>query len=178
MQYSFLANSLTIKQRSGGTRLTAVERGAHKDFTNGYIALKKALQSKDQAAADAALQQMHVVNQYEEASFGLARYQYAVLWGTEQQQIDGLRRAVFPDKGAQDFAYTQRHLEGFDPYLPPAVWKSAMLTLLTLDLKAHEFSEALDLWARLKKAGVKSEVVARYGPVMERIKAQGLGNPS
>jgi hypothetical protein len=121
---------------------------------------------------------MQTTNQYEEASYGLASYQYAVLWGDTTQQLVALRRAVYPDNAAQDFAYSERSFgQDFDHYLPADVWKTALIALLNLDIKTHQFPEAIKIWERLQKAGIKPEIAAKIAPLMEQVKAQAGSQP-
>jgi TonB family protein len=177
LRYAFLVNTRDMEQNSGGARLTNVQRGSSRDFSTAYSALQKAVQVRDRATADAALARLQITNQYEEASYGLAAYQYAAVWGDPAQQIEALRRAVSPDNAAQDFSYGVRNPDEFEHYLPVEIWKTALLTLLQLDIKARSYAEALQIWGRLQKAGIKPELAAKLAPVMEQIKAQGGGNP-
>jgi TonB family protein len=171
VSYPFLVNTHNHRQNSGGASLANVHRGASTEFTAAYAQLQKTVNANDQAAAQAALARLHPQSQYEEATYGLGSYQYALHWGDPAQQASALRHAVLADNAAQDLAYSQRVEADFDPYLPDDVWKKSLLTLLDLDVRRHTYTEALDIWARLQKAGIKPEIAVKVAPVMDQIKA-------
>jgi TonB family protein len=186
-RYNFYANTHNKGQHSGGAMLANAQHGAGRDFRDAYRTLQQALQAHDRAAADAALKQMQVTNEYEDAFYGLGRFQYALLWGDQRQQLEGLRRAVGPDNAAQDLTYGCVKVQGvctrqintvFDHYLDVDVWKSSLITLLDLQIKTQNYGEALETWDRIRKAGVKPEIIAKLSPLMDQVQTLRTDNQS
>ena len=129
--------------------------GASPAFVREYRALAGAIASGDRAAADAALGRLKISNLYEDAYFGLATFLYAQKWGDEAQQLEGLRRAI----AEEDVAH----------YLPKDMFQSALLARLKLELKTHDYAEAMKTWKRLQKLGVDQPTQARILPVIDQL---------
>lgn len=175
------------RHNSTGASLADVTRGETTDFTDAYKAFKTALAAMDRPGADKALAKMDagISNHYGAATLGLAQYQHAVLRGDQRQQLDAMRRAVTPDNAAQDFSYSETHFVGggseifnrpFEHYLPLEVWKTGLLTCLDLEIKLHDYPEALKTWERLQKVGVKPEVLKKLAPMMDQLAALRTDN--
>lgn len=120
-----------------------IDPGARSDFIKAYKALLAAVNAGDRAAADAALQQMTVKNLYEDAYFGVANYIYATKWGDDTQQLESLRRAIARESTAH--------------YLPQSMFRTALLSCMQLELKTHQYAEAMTTWKRLQKSGIDKD---------------------
>ncbi len=129
--------------------------GAKPPFASAYKALLAALNSGDRAAADEAMQKLKITNLYEDAYFGIASYQFASKYGDEEQQLEGLRRAI----AREDYAR----------YLPRDLFRFALFTCMQLELKAHQYAEALTTWKRLEKAGIDKETAARLRETIAQV---------
>jgi TonB family protein len=121
------------------------------EFASAYRALGKAIDDDDRAAAEAALAKLHVSNLYEDAFLGFAQYRFALRWGTQEQQIRGLRRAIAEET------------DGY--HLPKAEFVAALRSLLPLELNARDFANAMSTWEKLQKIGVDSSL----RPLMEKV---------
>jgi TonB family protein len=136
--------------------------GANPAFFKTYKALIAAVNSGDRAAADEAMQKLKITNLYEDAYFGIATYQYASKYGDEGQQLEGLRRAI----AREDYAR----------YLPRDLFRFALFTCMQLELKDHQYAEAVATWKRLEKAGIDKDSAARIRETIakvERIRTDG-----
>jgi len=128
---TFVPGSLHGKPTESGTDLTYIfleqtpALGAEPEFTDAYKSLLKAVAAKDKAAAEAAISMLKITNLYEDAFFGLARYNYARIWGTDAEQLAGLRRATENGGGAID-------------YMPRTVYLSGPGSLFNLEIQTHE----------------------------------------
>jgi TonB family protein len=159
---TFVPGSLNGKPTESGSAFTYkfVEEspalGAEPDFTDAYKSLLKAVAAKDKAAADAAISKLKITNLYEDAFFGLARYNYARIWGTDAEQLAGLRRAT---ENSGNGTY----------YLPRTVFLSALSSQFDLEIKTHEYAEAIATWKRLQKMGIDTEAEAKIKPVIDQL---------
>jgi TonB family protein len=133
------------------------QQGARTEFVEAYRKLLVATKAKDKRAADAALKDLKVKNLYEDAYFGLARYEYALNWGDDDEQIEGLRRAIARD--------------GNWHYLPKDLFTSSLRALLQLEVKTHEYAEAMVTWERLQKVGVDPATTTKIAPIMQKVEA-------
>jgi TonB family protein len=124
-----------------------------REFVNTYAAFQHALDANDQAAAQAALQQLPITTLYEDAFYGLAVYQYAERWGDERQQAAGLERAT---AGAESLNHDVR--------------QSVLLSNFKLQAHMHDYWKALELGRQLQKMGDKV-VVAQVDPIIEKMNA-------
>ncbi len=124
-------------------------------FIHAYESLMRAINADDQAEADAAMGKLKIQSLYEDALYGVARYNYATLWGDEAQQLEGLRRAIAEEDTAR--------------YLPAATFKAILLACLNLELKTNEYAEALDTWKRLKKLGIDRDTEAQLQPLIDTV---------
>jgi hypothetical protein len=101
-------------------------------------------------------QQLTITNLYEDAYYGLAQYEYARQWGTEQQQLAGIRRAIAGEDDAN--------------YLPKAAFRTTLEVLLQLQVKTNDFGGALDTWSKLSEHA-DAEMRARWEDPIRRIVA-------
>jgi len=129
--------------------------GANLAFVNAYKALVKAVNSGDRATADEAMQRLKITNLYEDAYFGIATYQYASKFGTEGQQLEGLRRAIAREDDAR--------------YLPRDLFRFALFTCMQLEVKDHQYAEAIATWKRLEKAGIDKDSAARIRETIAKL---------
>lgn len=130
--------------------------GAQPEFLSAYKSFVKAIEAKDKSAAQAALAQLKVTNLYEDAYLGLSHYYYARLWGTDAEQLEGLRRATENEGG-------EIH------YLPTSAYRSALKDCFDLEIKTREYAEALNTWNRLQRLKVDPALEARIAPIVERL---------
>lgn len=132
-----------------------LDSGASSGFARPYRELLTAVATGDKAAADAALKKIKIANLYDDANFGLATYSYATRWGNEAQQLEGLRRAI----GDEHFAAR----------LPKDKFMAALLECVQLELKGHQYAEAMTHWKRLKKLGVDKVTEAQMEPLIDQL---------
>lgn len=119
------------------------EPSASSSFIAKYNALNKAIKSRDRAEADRIIEKISVLNLYEDAYFSLAQYRYAVVWGTQQQQLTWLKRAVAKEKKAlflSEDAFlvavkTLFHLQTATQDFAAAMGSAAVIRSLTKDEK-------------------------------------------
>jgi TonB family protein len=131
------------------------EKGANADFVRAYRSYNKAITSKDKVAADAAMKNLKIKNLYEDAFYGLCQYQYARLWGNEEEQLAGVRRAVAREDTAK--------------YLPKDVFLSALQTELRLEAKTQDFASAILTWHVLQKAGADKATLDELKPGIDQM---------
>jgi len=129
--------------------------GANTDFIQAYRKFLAALKREDRSAADEEMAHLQVLTLYEDAFYGMAQYQYAKLWGTEVQQLHGLRRALSRGDGG--------------PYLPRAMFRAALTLTLRLEIDLHFYAEALGHWRDLQGIGVDAETTAKLQPIIAKI---------
>ena len=132
-------------------------RGAREQFRTRYIALTTAIDRNDKAAADAALAKLDVQNLYEDAFTGLTDYSYALRYGSIDQQLVGLKRAIANESAAH--------------YLPQAALEAALANLLRLQISTNRFGEAMDTWTKLQKVGTNKPAIEQFRPFIEQVKA-------
>ncbi len=132
-------------------------------FLRAFKTLMAAVRAQNQPAADAAMKELTVGNLYEDAYYGLAQYDYAHVWGDDAQQLAGLRRAVASQNDAR--------VDDVHLVLPQDVELVAETTLLQLELRTHEYSEALNRWRRLQADGIDKDTAAKLAPIMQQVKA-------
>jgi TonB family protein len=129
--------------------------GANPAFIKSYKTLIAALNSGERATAAEAMQKLKITNLYEDAYFGMATYNYASKYGNERQQLEGLRRAI----AREDYAR----------YLPRDLFRSALINCMQLELKDHQYAEALATWKRLQKAGIDKDSAARIREAVAKL---------
>jgi hypothetical protein len=83
---------------------------------------------------------MHVTTRYEDAYYGIAKFQYASRWGDLEQQESALSLAVHEDRYLSAQARRDILIEGFK-----------------LEVNRHDYSEVLRLWKRLQNDGIGSD---------------------
>jgi TonB family protein len=155
----FEPGSLNGKPIESGYEMKYVFMNSHRasraqlQFIKAYESLMTAINAGDQAAADAAMKKLRITNLYEDALYGVARYNYATRWGDEAQQLEGLRRAIAEERTAR--------------YLPAATFRAILIACLQLELKTNEYAEALDTWKRLKKVGIDRDAAAQFQPLID-----------
>ena len=132
-----------------------LNEGAGSTFVHAYKTLMAAIGAGDRPGADAAFKALKITNLYEDAYFGLASYQYAMKWGDEHQQLQGLYRAIAAELNAR--------------YLPADTFRSALLESLKLQLKARQYAEALATWQYLEKAGIDDRTAAQIRSIVEQL---------
>jgi len=121
--------------------------GAQPGFVKYYKALGKAVTSGDRTAADEAMQKLQVTNLYEDAYFGVASYLYATKFGNEEQQLEGLRRAI----AREDTAH----------YLPRDLFRFALFNCMQLEVKHLQYAEAETTWKRMQKVNLDKDTYER-----------------
>ncbi len=131
--------------------LPDIPRTVYRDFLGFYLAAQAAIKVKDRSAADAAIKMLEIRNLTEDAYYGLIKYDYARVWGDDREQLADLRRAIasaeIPD------------------YLPKGVYGSVLDECLVLELKLHDFVEALRTWDRLQKLNGNDKARVQMKPI-------------
>ena len=117
--------------------MIGIERGANTDFIGYFKSATAAINAKDRAAADAAMQHLVIRNLTEDAYYGLLNFEYARVWGNDIQELAGLRRAVANQEARE--------------YLRKPVFVNALRAYMELELKIHDYAAALKTWDRLQK---------------------------
>ena len=106
-------------------------KGASERFVKIQNALRKAVAEDDKANADRYLKMLENdrrLTLYEDAFFNFAKYEYMSKWGSEDQQLDALNRAIAN--------------ESSDKYLPADVYLFAMGKRLPVLLKKRDYLAA------------------------------------
>jgi TonB family protein len=135
--------------------------GARLHFIDAYKSLHSAVKANDHAAADAAIQKLQVTTLYEDTYYWLAQYEYAALWGNESQQEIALWRTI-----------------GGDEYLRPEERRTILLTNFKLQVRKHDYFQALKMWDSLRAAGVDREITAKIKPILDQIEQIRTGPSS
>ena len=104
-------------------------------FARAYKEAVAAINDGDRPRAQARLQKLLVQNLYEDAMASFAKYQFEAKWGTEAGQMLALRRAVAMARWPRP--------------RPRELFASALQSLLVLELRAKDFSNALLTWDTL-----------------------------
>jgi TonB family protein len=134
--------------------ISGLLEGARPEFHRAYSSMRSAVQSGNREAADAALRQLSVTTLYEDAYYGLAQYMYASAWGDQSRLESGLLRAV-----------------GGRQYLPPAEREPALLAAFQLQVRRHDYHEALELWKQLQAEHVDQDTQTKLRPIIAQIKS-------
>lgn len=125
-----------------GTRLKVRfqerSKGAAPNFVRDFKEIKKAIDSGDRTTADALLKNLKVQNLYEDAYFGLIQFSYAGHWGSEQEKLNALRRAI---------AY-----ENSEQFLPEEAFQFALTALFDLEIRTQDLGSALLTYKNMSKA--------------------------
>ena len=129
--------------------------GPSSKFIAGYKTLLGAINAGDKADAEAALAHLKITNLSEDAYFGLATFLYASKWGDESQQLEALRRAIVEEDRVT--------------YLSKDQLKSALLTRLKLEMKAHLYAEALTTWKGMEKVGVDETTKTHFQQTVDQL---------
>jgi TonB family protein len=137
--------------------ITGFGEGARPQFSKAYRDLFKYVNANDKAGADAAMRKLSVDNLYEDAYFGFAQSVYAQKWGTESEQLAGLSRAVAHENGAR--------------FLPKKQFIVALSAMLPLQVRARDFSGALQSFVKLQKLGADEALLATFKPTIDQINA-------
>jgi TonB family protein len=131
------------------------EPGARPEFIRAYKALEAAVKSGEQAAADTAMKNLEVTNLYEDAFCGLAQYIYAGRWGDPSQQLRGLQRAIAEEDRAH--------------YLPPEMFRVALLDSFRLQVNLHDYAGAMTTWKRLQRSRIDKDTSAKLNAVVGQL---------
>lgn len=146
------------------------KKGVANNFAAGYKAVVTAVEAGDRPAADAALARLKIMNVnrpqnlYEDAFYGLAGYQYAARWGSEEQQLEALNRAIAWETQPQ--------------YLPADSLRSALLSRMNVELGTHRYGEVLNTVKLLETVGVSAGMAAQLKRVAGEIEAERTGSDS
>lgn len=132
--------------------------GARPAFSTLYRKLNETVGSGDQTSASAALAELEALDVhslYEDAHLNLARYLYFLKWGSEEQQLIAITRAI---------AY-----EDDQGYLPENLFRSALLTQFQLQVKLQHFGAALSTWGKLESLELDAQTRAACAGAVEKI---------
>lgn len=127
---------------------------ASPQFASAYKDFHRALKTLDKSKVDAALAQLKVKNLYEDAYYNLARYERALHWGTEAQQLEAVQQALAGERDAD--------------YLPQKLFVAGLETLLNLQIKRNDFGGALITWDNLKEQA-DAPAIARWEHAVARL---------
>ena len=140
--------------------MTTPAYSARREFVRDYKEFVKALQSDDRTQADASYAKLKVMNLYEDAYYKLGQFQYAQKWGTEAEQIAGLKGAIAGEKSPR--------------YLEKQTFINVLNVLLTLQIKEQDPGGALQTWERLKAVDPKGS--AKWQPTIDKVSALRTAN--
>ena len=130
-------------------------RGATDWFVRLQNGLRKAVSESDKKKADEyldALEKSRTLTLYEDAFFNFAKYEYMSKWGTEEQQLKALDRAIAHESGGK--------------YLPADVYVFALGKQLPLLLKVRDYQRAFITNSILSKQNISDNTRSS----LERIK--------
>jgi TonB family protein len=142
--------------------LTEASSSASKSFTSLFGRFQRALQGDDRKKIDdllALLEREGAANHYENAFLNLARYNYAVRFGDEREQLEYLDGALSEQVSVDD-----------PVYLEADVVRELRRALLQLQLRTNRFPEALDTYALMQADG-DDEAVAFFAEAIEAVHA-------
>ncbi len=129
--------------------------GARPGFVRDYRRTVAAIDAGNRAEAEALLEDLAVKNLYEDAYLNLARYEYFARWGTREQRLHALERAV---------AHEQEQ-----KYLPAEVFRWALLTRFALEVDLQDFGGALQTAGVLQSQDLTREQAAALQATVRRI---------
>lgn len=132
-------------------------KGADKDFIEAYKEFSSAFAQRNRTAADSAMARMRANNLYEEAYVSLAQFKYASIWGTSEEALARVRRALATPKNTE--------------YLTKDIFSSALIAKFLLEVDTQDYASAVDTWQRLRTTDLDQSVLAALGPQVEAIKA-------
>jgi TonB family protein len=135
--------------------ITNLENGADDGFVRAYKRLMKAIVADDREKADAELAKLRVHNLYEDAFKNLASFHYHVKWGTPEQQILDLRRAIAAEKAPR--------------YLQKTLFAGALENLMILEIRAQDFARALETWEKLRPVA-PAKMQQKWEPAIDEIR--------
>ena len=156
--------------------LTGLGGGARASFIKHHGRLMNAIAAKDQAAADKSISEITgvtvtrdggsvyrfdrytsfgVQNLYEDAFLHLALYGYFRVWGSEQDQLWALRRAIGYEKGAK--------------YLPESSFDQALRSIFVLQVRQKQYARALYTWNHLQTQTTEKDQLASLERVVQQI---------
>lgn len=119
------------------TFLLTGETGARDGFVLSYKQLLTAIDKGDRERADQRLSELKPRNLYEDGYCGLAYYRYYRKWGTAEQQLNAIRRAIAGEQTAH--------------YLDKDTFTSAQLSAFALEIQTHDYARALMTWWDLRE---------------------------
>jgi TonB family protein len=135
---------------------TTPSTGASGAFVSDYRTLMKAISVKDKAKADAAMKDLQVTNLYEDAYFGMATYLYQKQWGSDEQQLAGIQRAIAEESNAR--------------YLPKDTFQFALRASLQLQLRLRLYAEASRTAGKLRKLGLDDKSAVELASLSDQLK--------
>jgi TonB family protein len=109
---------------------------ARRAFLKRFMTYTRAVNDKDQKRADELLTQLQPTNLSEQAYENIARYYYARVWGTDDEERAYLRQAIAGE--------TEPRI------LPKDMYVGVLYSQFNLQVKAEDFGGALWSWGRLK----------------------------
>lgn len=137
-------------------------QGASETFSGLYRNFQRASRNEDGERMDDALANLErhgAKNRYENAFLDLARYQHALLFGSEIEQMQYLRGALSTSSMPDD-----------PVYLDADVARELRRLLLPLQMRNNYFSEALDTYALMQAEG-DEEAVSFFADAITKVKA-------
>jgi TonB family protein len=126
-------------------------------FVKTYNEFATALKSKDKAAAQAAMSKLQARNFSEIASLGMVKFAYAKRWGTDEEQLIGLRMAIARMTEAS--------------YLSYDTFTYALQSRFLVQAKTQDFAGALWTWKTLKPLEKDPAVLEKLSGMAKEIEA-------
>jgi TonB family protein len=122
-----------------------------------YDAFAHAVTKGDKSAAELVMRELQPTNLQEDVYYGFAQYLYAQAWGSEAQQLAGLRRAIAYEHEQKLFR------------LPKALSILALRQMVRLQIGEKDYAGALATWDVLKKIDTDDQVRTKTQAVIDTI---------
>ncbi|MFK7913411.1 MAG: energy transducer TonB [Pseudomonadales bacterium] len=129
--------------------------GARRKFVSEFKKLSKAMSAGDRQEVDVRFEKLEVTNLYEDAFYNYARAIYYANWGTPNQQLNAIRKAVAHETG-----------EG---YLRKAHYLSALHQRFGLEVQLRDFAAAQKTAALLMDVEKNESQLASVAKVNEQV---------
>jgi len=130
--------------------------GAKSKFVTAYGKFAKDIDAGDKVQAESELADLEVTSLYEDAFRAYAQYLYDRKWGSEEDQLADLRRAVANDD--------------LGPYLPSGLHQQVLKERLALEVKLGDYGAALVTWKALDRIAPDA-TRGELQPTIDRINA-------
>ena len=130
--------------------------GNSRQFSKIYRAVYEAIDSGNKELADQELPKLVPQTLSEDCNLSIIRYNYYSNWGTEAQQLEALKRVIGYEAAAIS--------------LPKGWFQEALFAMFSLQMKARDFSDALDTVEALRKNRADPALLKKLEPIIDELK--------